>query len=1583
MFYYFGYGSNLSVISLKAKGVDPLSSEPARLEGWKLVFNIPDFFQIEGGTGNIVPGADTDVVHGALHGCRAGDVHKLDQLEAVGVTYRRVETTVTAYSGRRVRAYVYVGLADILDDACLPSQRYRNILVQGATDMRLDPRYIAELRAMPTHPTPAFPAFACPGDVQRTFTLAEVAREPHLTALGGFVFDMSNARPRHAYLRTLLGGKDATLLFMRRMDTSDGSETVESVTRGAFNDAQRSFLNGYLHEFAREYRVVGRLDYGTSPDPTLFVGAPERAAGKAEKPSTGSWRPSFVPASFASSGVMAPAREVLLKAEAANDAAGHENLGSLSTTHGFMPRTPPSTALPREYAAWDEVVAELPALYRTLRLRSAIDRLPLLPADADHLPDHALQRAVQVLGMLSHAYHYVETSPPDAPAPALAKPWEEVRRRLNRPEAPVISYIDLIVNNWRILNPDDPDPLRVPNLRLLVPTVDNQEERVFYLTQTEILAHASPIVSAVVAAQEATLLHDREALESALVTIIGCLHRITRESLLTIDPNPHGATYVDPAVWAKTVAPFAVPFDRGVQGPSGTSSPIFNTMDVFLGRSGFQTFLGKEIHALRSTYPIHWRQFLEALGTVSVGDFVTACGDPRIRGLWKEVSDAYAGKNGFLGRHRMKVYGYLEIAFKVGRSVTIGGFSGVFKDRTWDQVDSELEKSRTERTADLPQPTFSARVANVELRDQSGIVKVVLDVSGTGLRYETRDRCGILPESAADLVDRTLRALDATGEEPIAITPEWRAALALRGRPAGIDVLSLRELLTLGKIRPLVPRAAEALQATTQNERLKSFIDDGVSDRFELWDILLMLRKDGYDVSSLVREDGGSGLCEIVPPETFRMYSISSVPSSADTESAQFIELNAGELVFESPRADNGEKVLRRGTASSFLRNAAERQAPIPVVIDHPPRFGLPRSARVPIVLIAGGTGIAPFLAFLADRCRDAAAAEALVLLGVRSEKELVFDRDFADALRAGHASVLAALSNEGRVLRYAARDDRTIVREPFAEGPRRIPELIEREDVAARLWELLRTPEEGGRGAHVYVCGRSRFARSALDALERTFARFVDGDEERRSGRARDRMRRLHAEGRLKLETFSGEEPDAEVRHIDASEVALHNDDKRGYWMAIEQRVFDLTEYVHRHPGGRRVLLGYSGMDATEGYRRVHAGRTEVDATREMHFVGVVRALNLRGRTASVPTPKGSRVVSLAAVHRAWLAALWLAVEMQNALRNDQGVQSAATTRDENPEVRSPYRLQRAIETHERFVSSYFDVLARETLPNVWTLTRSFLEDAALRETADREVEVASRYDEHLLSFIHGSSEALKAKLARLVQADARADDPERRQLVALCRFLEDMDAQLLSVLKAHIRAGVRLFERYEADTPDRAGRELASTCRDAMHALGAYLETVHQRLEADVELVDSDIGPLSTTQMPAVRTLLSSQHWTMEEDPTAPVVILRRSAVPFDSIEQVVSANDEAIACVRDEHATYGIVVDMRQAPPRNDPAFEQAMRKLREVAELRFARLSLLLESPTGILQANRLERKDGGEYLVTTSEHGAMKYARGEG
>ena len=391
-----------------------------------------------------------------------------------------------------------------------------------------------------------------------------------------------------------------------------------------------------------------------------------------------------------------PARLVLGQAQALNHALGHENLGCLSEAYGFMPCSPPLPKLPPAFKAWDALASRLPELHCTLRLRSELDALEVLDAGREHLPDSYLLRASTLLSILAHAYYYVETKPPISFPDCIRIPWEQVSRRLGRPQ-PGLSYIDLIVYNWQLLDPLRHDPMRLDNLQLLIPTVDNEEERIFYLTQTEILAQCTPIVGAVVRAQEAVKCDDSTSLKLELLTITKTLQRVTRESLPQIDPRGNSQTFMNPVVWAKAVAPFAVPFTPKLQGPSGTSSPIFNLLDVFFGRQRFDSLLGKEIMQLRQLYPKHWQDFLLAVAQVSVADYISQTGDKELGEVFQEVLEAYAGERGFLGRHRLKVYGYLQLAFKVGRSVTIGGFSGVFKERTWNQVDEELEAARRER----------------------------------------------------------------------------------------------------------------------------------------------------------------------------------------------------------------------------------------------------------------------------------------------------------------------------------------------------------------------------------------------------------------------------------------------------------------------------------------------------------------------------------------------------------------------------------------------------------------------------------------------------------------------------------------------------------------------------------------------------------------------------------------------------------------------------------------------------------------------------------------------------------------------
>jgi cation transport regulator ChaC len=258
VFWYFGYGSNMDLQSLRAKGVAPRLSERAVLRGWRLRFNVQHFFRHEGGVGNIErTGEPSGVVWGVLHWCEDEHLALLDAAEAYGHGYDRIMVTVRAERGEQ-RAIAYVGMPSFVDDACRPTQRYLNILVQGATAAGLDPAYVDMLRAHPLHPKQPVVPYAPPPGEFPTFTAATLARHPMYTALDGAVFDMSGARWQHSFLQGLFGGKDMTLFHLRRLDGSDGSETQDDIRHGRLSPMQRQYLDEYLHAYMAEYAYVGR-----------------------------------------------------------------------------------------------------------------------------------------------------------------------------------------------------------------------------------------------------------------------------------------------------------------------------------------------------------------------------------------------------------------------------------------------------------------------------------------------------------------------------------------------------------------------------------------------------------------------------------------------------------------------------------------------------------------------------------------------------------------------------------------------------------------------------------------------------------------------------------------------------------------------------------------------------------------------------------------------------------------------------------------------------------------------------------------------------------------------------------------------------------------------------------------------------------------------------------------------------------------------------------------------------------------------------------------------------------------------------
>ena len=210
---------------------------------------------------NIEPAEPSCEVQGVLHLCEDEHLARLDAMEVYPYGYDRIPVTVGTRSGN-LEATTYVGTPAFRNDDCLPTPRYINILSSGAAAAGLDPDYVETLKRHPVLQKAALPAYGPPPGDFPTFTLTTLAGHPNYTALAGSVFDMKGARWHHQFLRGLLGGKDMTHFHLKRLDSSDGTETLDDVNAMRFDHVQKAYINEYLHAYADEYEYVGRLRYG-------------------------------------------------------------------------------------------------------------------------------------------------------------------------------------------------------------------------------------------------------------------------------------------------------------------------------------------------------------------------------------------------------------------------------------------------------------------------------------------------------------------------------------------------------------------------------------------------------------------------------------------------------------------------------------------------------------------------------------------------------------------------------------------------------------------------------------------------------------------------------------------------------------------------------------------------------------------------------------------------------------------------------------------------------------------------------------------------------------------------------------------------------------------------------------------------------------------------------------------------------------------------------------------------------------------------------------------------------------------------
>ncbi|KAG7101065.1 Cytochrome b5 like protein [Verticillium longisporum] len=94
-----------------------------------------------------------------------------------------------------------------------------------------------------------------------------------------------------------------------------------------------------------------------------------------------------------------------------------------------------------------------------------------------------------------------------------------------------------------------------------------------------------------------------------------------------------------------------------------------------------------------------------------------------------------------------------------------------------------------------------------------------------------------------------------------------------------------------------------------------------------------------------------------------------------------------------------------------------------------------------------------------------------------------------------------------------------------------------------------------------------------------------------------------------------------ADVQEFTAKEVAAHNT-RDDCWMIIQGQVYDVTKYIHDHPGGADVLIDAAGQDATVEFDNAGHSEDAFEIMAEYHL----------GKYKGMPTRNAPKPVILKA---------------------------------------------------------------------------------------------------------------------------------------------------------------------------------------------------------------------------------------------------------------------------------------------------------------------------------------------------------------
>lgn len=340
---------------------------------------------------------------------------------------------------------------------------------------------------------------------------------------------------------------------------------------------------------------------------------------------------------------------------------------------------------------------------------------------------------------------------------------------------------------------------------------------------------------------------------------------------------------------------------------------------------------------------------------------------------------------------------------------------------------------------------------------------ISLDLKGSSYRYHPGDSVAIYSHNDPQLVQRTLNAIKASGEELIIDKKGCEHVLRdFLTTKANITDVSRKFYATMLERQTNLQKQEHLqwLHREENREALKTYLE-----HHEVWDFLAENEEVSFSLAEIV-----SLLMPLLP----RFYSIASAQAVVGEE----VHLTIAAVEYNS----NGHQ--RRGVCTYYLCHLAPLMQPvIPLYVHASTGFSMPADANSDIIMIGPGTGVAPFRAFMQQRAL-AGAGRNWLFFGEWKAAENYFYKDFwLQLVQENKLQVDTAFSRD--------QEDKIYVQHRMLEKGQELYQWLE-------------------KGASIFVCGDAH--RMAKD-VDHTLHQIVQIFGHKSEKEAKEYIKKLRAD--------------------------------------------------------------------------------------------------------------------------------------------------------------------------------------------------------------------------------------------------------------------------------------------------------------------------------------------------------------------------------------------------------------------------------------------------------------------------------------